>query len=230
MLAAVGLGWDGHGLRPMWGCAVYLTIPGTSVLLLDGRHVNFGFEVLTPEPADPPTALAVRMDERLVACRRRAQILAGHDLGSDLDRLNQFTVEQRLPGVDGVRQQWVDRVAKGRGMAKMIDTAHDLGPANGLPIALPADVRTPADLAAVCARMNLTTAMMASPSGSDLSPSNSDTDSARTVRRALSRTLAVALIAARHAERYNWTSPVEIDGLVSDAAWDLLAALEEELP
>jgi len=208
MLAAIGTGWDADR-HPTWGCAVYLAVTSTSTLLLDGHQLNFGFEVMSPESADEPAAFAALMDERMVACRRRAKTLAGHNLVPDLDRLDHCATARRLRGVDGVRQQWTNRTVKGRGMASMVDTAHD--------IALPGDLR-PASLAAACEHANLQLVLVADPP--DLAP-------ASTVRNALACTLAVALIAARSTGRYTWTSTLDVDHLVTDAAWDLLAELDQ---
>ncbi|WP_460401635.1 hypothetical protein [Actinophytocola sediminis] len=50
------------------------------------------------------------------------------------------------------------------------------------------------------------------------------------VRQMIIRTLSVALIAARAAGRYGWTTPVDLDQLVTDTAWDHLDSLEEPPP
>ncbi|OLF10929.1 hypothetical protein BLA60_12920 [Actinophytocola xinjiangensis] len=211
MLAAVGLAWSDYVPRPTWGCTVYLTVESTRTLVLDDHQLNFGYQVLTPDPGDGPGALAERMDHLLVACRRQAKFLAGHDFVVDLQRL--ATVGGRLRGVDGVRQQWTDRADKGRGMARMIDTAHD------------GDFPGPAALAAVCEHADLKVAVGVH---ADADPGNDGV--AATVRRALTRILAVALIAARSTGRYRWASPIDVDQLVTDAAWDRLAELGESPP
>lgn len=76
------------------------------------------------------------------------------------------------------------------------------------------------DLAAVCERVGLTAATVADPDGS--------TCAAETVRLALTRTLAIALVAARASGKYDWTSPVDLDELVAAAAWDHLDQLATE--
>lgn len=211
ILAAVGMGWAGHVPRPTWGCTVYLTIESTRTLALDGYQLSFGYQVLTPELSDEPGALAVRMDELLVACRRQAKFLVGHDLAVDLNRLAGMAAGARLRGVDGVRQQWTNRADKGRGMARMIDTAHDGNLAFSLAVA--------------CEQADLKVATVVDPNAEP-----ADAGPAATVRRALTRTLAVALVAARSTGRYCWTSPIDIDQLVVDAAWDRLAELGESPP
>jgi hypothetical protein len=125
MLAAVSAGWTPDGVVPVWACVVYLTIVNRRALLLDGQHLNFGFEVLVIQRPESPTELVRRLDEILVACRRQAAILTGHDLGPDLGRLATFATERRLPGIAALNEQWTDRTIKGRGMATMLDTAHD---------------------------------------------------------------------------------------------------------
>lgn len=209
MMATVALGWADSALRLEWACAVYLNTDSTRVLFLDGLHLNFGFELLTSDETDQPTALAERLDDLFVACRRRAKILVGHDLAPDLARLSRFAAERRLPGVSAVRQQWTDRATRGRGMARMFDTAHDLG----LPAA--------AELRAACEHAALKAAAIADPGGST---------PAEMARQAITRTLAIALVAARATGTYDWTAPLDVDQLVTDAAWDHLAQLDDDPP
>lgn len=201
MIATVAVGWAGYVPRPVWVCTVYLNTDSTRSLSLDGRHLSFGFEVLTSD-SEQPAALTERLDDVLVACRRQAKILVGHDLAPDLVRLGAFAVNRRLPGVDAVRQQWTDRTAKGRGLAKMFDTAHDLGlPGLG-------------DLTAACEHVALIAATVAEPANTTI---------VETIRQAITRTLAIALIAARSHGKYDWVTPLDLDQLVTDAAWDHLA-------
>jgi hypothetical protein len=204
MMATVAVGWADYVPRPVWVCTVYLNTDSTRTLSLDGRHLNFGFEVLTSDESEQPAVLAERLDNILVACRRQAKILVGHNLAPDLARLGTFAAERRLPGIDAVRQQWTDRATKGRGMAKVFDTAHDLG--------LP----SVSDLAVACEHADLEAATVAGPAS---------TTTAETVRQAITRTLAIALVAARSTDKYDWTTPVDLDQLVTDAAWDHLADL-----
>lgn len=208
MMAAVAVGWTGYLPRPVWACTVYLTTDSTRCLPLNSQHLNFGFEVLTSDAAQP-AALAERLDDILVACRRQAKILVGHDLAPDLARFGAFAVERRLPGVDAVREQWTDRATKGRGLAAMFDTAHDLG----LPEL--------SDLAAACEHVALMSTTVAEPAKTTISG---------TVRQAITRTLAIALIAARCNGKYDWATPLDLDQLVTDTAWDHLADLGDSPP
>lgn len=209
MMATVAVGWTADALRPLWACLVYLSADSTRTLSLDGLHLNFGLEVLTTNHTDQPSALPHRLDERLVACRRQAKILAGHDLAPDLARLAVLATDRRLPGLEAVQQQWTTRATKGRGMATMFDTAHDLGHPD----------RT--DLAATCEHVGLKVPTKADPE---------NTTAASTVREAITRTLAIALVAARATGTYHWTTPIDIDQFVTDTAWDHLADLGDDQP
>jgi hypothetical protein len=204
MTATVAVSWAGYVPRPIWACLIYLKIDSTRTLSLNGQHLNFGFEVLTSDESEQPAVLAERLDRILVACRRRAKILVGHDLAPDLDRLGAFAAERRLAGIDAVRQQWTDRAVKGRGMATMFDTAHDLG--------LPGV----SDLAVACEHAHLEAVTVAEPAS---------TTTVGTVRQAITRTLAIAMIAVRSTGKYGWTRSLDLDRLVTDAAWDHLAVL-----
>lgn len=94
-------------------------------------------------------------------------------------------------------------------MARMLDTAYDLG----LPEA--------AELKAVCDHAALKPATVADPDG---------ITAAETARQAITRALAIALVAARAIGKYDWTTPIDIDQLVTDAAWDHLAQLGDDVP
>lgn len=153
--------------------------------------------------------LVERVDDILVACRRQATILVGHDFDPDLARLATFAAERRLPGVDTVRQQWTNRGTKGRGMAKMFDTAHDFSQPDLT------------DLAVACKNAALKAATVVEPDDPTL---------ASTVQQVITRTLAIALLAARAGGKYDWSTPVDLDELVSDAAWDHLAQLADDPP
>jgi len=209
MMATLTVGWAGYVSGPAWACTVYLNTDSTRCLSLDGQHLNFGFEVLISDESEQPAKLAERLDDILVACRRQAKILVGHGLASDLARLGSFAVTRRLPGVDAVGQQWTHRAIKGRGLATMFDTAHDIGlPKLG-------------DLAAACEYAALKAATVAEPS---------NTTPAETVQQAITRTLAITLIAARCNGKYHWATPLDLDQLVTNAAWDHLADLSDSPP
>jgi hypothetical protein len=49
-----------------------------------------------------------------------------------------------------------------------------------------------------------------------------------TVRQAITRTLAIALLAGRAAGRYDWANPVDLDDLVTATAWDHLNHLDQK--
>lgn len=109
--------------------------------------------------------------------------------------------------MSAVLQHWTDRATKGRGMARMFDTAHDLG------------LHAAAELRVACEHAALEAAAIADPDATTL---------AETARQAITHTLAIALIAARATGKYNWTVPIDVDQLVTDAAWDHLAGLGDD--
>ena len=209
MLAALTVGPTEPAREPAWACVVYLYTDSTRTLLVDDHLLNVGFDVVTGEPGDRPAAMAHRLDEILLACYRHAKILAGHDLTRDLATLAALGTERRLPGVDRVRQRCNARHTKERGAATIVDTAYDLGAPAGL------------TLDAACAHAALSAATLAVPADAPL---------VVTVRRALIRTLAVALLAARACGRYSWTTPLDLDALVTDMAWDHLDQLAQHTP
>lgn len=204
MMAAVDVGLTGYVRRPEWACVVYFRIDSTRALSLDGSTLNIGYEVLTRQADDSTTTLPERFDEILVASRRRAKFLAGHNLADDLAALVPFSVDRRLPGVETVHQNWTARHTKERGTARLVDTARDV------------DLPGVTDLAEICKLRSLKVASVEPPAG---------TAEATTVRQALTRTLAIGLIAAAALGRYDWTEPVDVDEIVNAAAWDHLDEL-----
>ncbi|MGH3872308.1 MAG: hypothetical protein ACRDSR_12485 [Pseudonocardiaceae bacterium] len=65
------------------------------------------------------------------------------------------------------------------------------------------------DLAVACERADLEAATVAEPVGTTV---------AETVQQAITRTLAIGLVAARSTGKYDWTTLVDLDQLVTDAA------------
>lgn len=187
---------------------VYLTVASTRTFALQGtcaQVIRFGYEVLTRDPEEPADVLVRQIDARLVACRRQAKYLVGHDLGKDLEQLSsQVDRIRHVPGIDGVAELWADRARKGRGLARMIDIAQDVKPYD-------CD-HSLGDLpeSGVAARLH----------SHHLDPG--------TLRATITRTLAVALIGARFAGRYTWRAMLDLDTIVAEAAWDQFADIEKE--
>ncbi|WP_435593760.1 hypothetical protein [Nocardia sp. bgisy118] len=200
MLAALTLTTAGDGRLLSAGMA-YLACDSTRTLALNGTHgqvLRFGYEVMTLDRDEPAEVLAREVDARLVACRREAKYLGGHDLAGDLEGLAKHAEGGRhVPGIDSVGELWADRTRKGRAVARMVDTAHD-----PVPSAL--------DLDEACMIARLHSHHIGEPS----------------TRATITEALCVALIAARHTGRYDWAKMLDLDDIVTEAAWDQLTKEE----
>lgn len=196
MLAALTVTTTGDR-RLLSAGLVYLTVDSTRTLTLNGTHgqvLRFGYEVMTLNRAEPAEVLARVVDARLVACRREAKFVAGHDLAGDLEWLAKHAEGGRhVPGIDSVGELWADRTRKGRAVARMVDTAHDTDS-----FAL--------DLDEACMLAKLHSHHIGEPS----------------TRATITEALGVALIAARHTGRYDWDRMLDLDEIVTEAAWDQL--------
>jgi len=154
-----------------------------------------GFRVVVLDEVDEANALIDLFDRALVRDRRHAVALAGHGLADDL-KVIAGIAGRRLPGVIGVGFAWADRASKGRNMARMVDTCHDLAPttAGHIDVSLEGGA-----------------AVTAPPSarGAD-----------RIAEASLIRCLAIALTAAWHMGIYRWDGIFSVRTAAAANAWD----------
>ncbi len=182
---------------------MYLRTRRTGTLRVTPDTLNVGFRVaVIDEPREVP-ALVDLFDRALVRARRHALALGGHGLADDLRVIAGLDKDRRLPGVTGVSQAWVDRTSKGRGMAHMVDTRHDV-----------ADTRTarldaPLDASAVT-----------------MCPT-STRDAELTAATSLTRCLAIALTVAWHRDAYRWDGTFSVRNAIASVAWDRFTELTQ---
>jgi hypothetical protein len=201
LLTAVAVDWapqPGGDPVPSAAASVYLGVRRQgSAYEISTDTLSIGYRVtLLDEPGELPELLAV-VDRTLTRARRHAAILAGHNLGADLARLLDRSAAP-LRGASGVIEAWGDRTVKGRGMARMVDTA-DEARATG-------------------AALDMTLAAQA------VALPTSPVDTAGLARAVLARALAIGLTAAVHAGRYHWEGTFRVVELVDRETWDLLPA------
>jgi len=201
MLAAFAVDWapspDADDLAPVAGAAVYLRVRrhGTAYDI-SGDTLSIGFRAtVLDDPAEVPPLLAV-LDRALIRARRHAAILAGHDFGRDLARMQDLSPTP-LRGAAGVAEAWADRSTKGRGLAVMIDTADEA--------------------AGTGAALDIATA------GAPVPMVDGPTGAATAARAVLARALAIGLTAAVHAGRYRWEGTFPVAEAIDRAAWDVLS-------
>jgi hypothetical protein len=209
LLAAFSINATDHS--PTGAAAVYLPLPHTRALTVTDSTVRFGFHALAAEEPSEAAAVAAAVDALLVQARRQAAILAGHRLGDQLAALTAASADAGQPtrGITAVRAAWHSQPWE-RGLARL----HDIGPQPG-----------PAALADICVGQDLHDLPVDAP------PAGADGTCAATqiLRQLVAHALAIALIAARNAERYRWGT-LHLDTVVEAAAWDQLADPPPRLP
>ncbi|MCM3883098.1 hypothetical protein [Frankia sp. R82] len=192
---------------PAAAAAVYLPLPRARSLTVTDTTVRFGFHALAAEePAETPAVVA-SVDALLVQARRQAAILAGHRLGDQLAALTAVGTGQATRGIAAVRDAWHGQPLE-RGVARLHDTSSQPGPAT---------------LADICAGYDLHTLPAEFP------PAGTDPTTPQILRQHVTYALAIALIAARNADHYQWDA-LHLDAIVDAAAWDQLTYLPPRIP
>ncbi|WP_131787152.1 hypothetical protein [Protofrankia symbiont of Coriaria ruscifolia] len=189
--------------------AVYLPLPRTRSLTVTDTTVRFGFHAVAAEEPAETSAVVASIDAQLVQARRQATILAGHRLGDQLTALTAAGAGQPTRGITAVHAAWHSQPSE-RGLARIHDTGSQQGPVT---------------LADICAGYDL----HALPA--DVSPAGADgfRTASLILRPLVAYALAIALIAARNADHYQWDA-LHLDAVVEAAAWDQLPDLPPRLP
>ena len=186
------------GLVPAAVAIVYLPLHRTQAMNVTEQTLTFGFRAAsTDDPADLP-ALAAVADLDLLQARRHAAVLAGHLLAHDLAALRQAGDAAALRGLAAVEREWA---ARGRvaGQATTLDCGLDLAGTPSLELA--------------CQQAGI------AGSGAD------GADGRHAVTLAVERALTIALVCARHQDRYEWAGILRIRPVLTAATWDCLPQL-----
>ncbi|MBL7499293.1 hypothetical protein I6A84_31955 [Frankia sp. CNm7] len=198
LLAAFSVNATGHSPA---AAAVYLPLPRARSLTVTDGTVRFGFHAIAAEEPAETSAVTASIDALLVQARRQAAILAGHRLGDQLAALPAAGAGQPARGITAMRAAWHSQPAE-RGLARLHDTGSGPGPIT---------------LADICAGYNL-----ALPA--DIPLAGPDQATSQILRQLLIYALAIALIAARNVDRYQWQA-LHPGAVVEAAAWDQLTDL-----
>ncbi|WP_055749884.1 hypothetical protein [Frankia sp. AvcI1] len=189
--------------------AVYLPLPRTRSLTVTDATVRFGFHAIAAEVPAETAAVVTSVDAQLVQARRRAAILAGHRLGDQLTALTAASAGQPIRGITAVRAAWHSQPSE-CGLARLHDTGRQPGPVT---------------LADICAGY----ALHALPADFPLAGADGFWAASQILRQLVAYALAIALIAARNADRYQWEA-LHLDAVVEAAAWDQLTDLPPRIP
>jgi hypothetical protein len=202
-LAAFTAARAGAGSRLVCQSAavVYLPLHRTRALAVTGQTVAFGFRAASIDGEAETTALAQVADLDLMQARRHAAILAGHLLTGELAALRAMAPHSALRGVTAVEQEWADRRTPPRGRAVMVDCGLDLPGTQSFEQAYQQARIIPLAERAV---------------GGPAAPGPGELAAAVAVERAL----IIALVCARHLDRYTWQGVLDIGEIMAAGAWD----------
>jgi hypothetical protein len=211
-LAAVTMNRAGDGSRRL-ACLsvaiVYLPLHRTKTLTVTGQTVAFGFHAASIAGTAEAPGLARLAGLDLLQARRHAAVLTGHMLGDDLTALRNLAGDLVPRGIVALEREWADRHDPASGKAAMLDCGLDLP--GGAP------------LAEACqqARISVSTEAPAldAPAAGEL-----------TVIMAVHRALAIALVAARHLDRYTWEGTLHTHEILAAGAWDRLPLPTSQQP
>ena len=190
---------------PVTAAIVYLPLHRTKTVTVAGQTLALGFRASTASDMSEMPDVAALADLDLMQARRHAAILAGYRLDLDLAALRQcdgLTVRRGLAAVTG---DWTRR-----GPAASRATLLDCG------LDLPA--RPP--LRQACLAAGLSPLRAHAARQADWHPA----------ALAVERALTIALLAARHQGRYDWSGTLDTGAIITAATWDCLPWPPEATP
>lgn len=189
---------------------VYLPLHRTQPIAITEATLTFGFHAVSSDASAEAPALAAIADLDLMQARRHAAILTGDFLPGDLAMLRVPAGETVLRGVTALQLDWPDRHEPARDRAAMFDCLLDL----------PGDPSL--EQACQQASISLDRDLFGGPD----QPDDSGLLAARTVQRAL----AIALICARHLDRYQWEGTLHTGQIMVASTWDCFNPLASAPP
>jgi hypothetical protein len=183
---------------PVTAAIVYLPLHRTRPVTVTGQTLAFGFRASAASDMSEMRQVAAVADLDLMQARRHAAILAGYVLANDLAALRQADGVMVRRGLAALMDEW-PRSGPAAGLATMIDYGLDLS-------------GSPLPLRRACLQ-------------ADLDPVSAETarqDGWHPAALAVERALAIALLCARHQERYNWNGTLDTGVAMAASAWDCL--------
>jgi hypothetical protein len=196
----VGQAMEGNLRLPHAFAIVYLPLHRTQALAVTEGRLAFGFRAASVDSGAEASGMAKLADLDLMQARRHAAFLAGYRLADDLIALQNSAHDDVLRGVAAVAHEWAERQAPTRGRAAMFDCGLDLPGA--------------ASLEEACERSEVSSPTIYS-SAQGNTPAYGE-PAAVTVERALT----IALVSARHLNRYKWEGTLQPETLMTANAWD----------
>jgi len=187
----------GGKLVPTTTAIVYLPLHRTRPVTVTGQMLAFGFRAASvTDPAEVPAVAAVA-DLDLMQARRHAAVLAGYHLADDLAALQRADSATIRRGLSAVAVDWASR-SPAAGRAALFDG--DLEPPGSVP------------LGRACRQASISPVRTGIARPEDRHPAT----------LAVERSLAIALLCARHQGRYEWAGTLKTMALMDAFTWDCL--------
>ena len=184
---------------------VYLPLHRTRTVTVTNGTLAFGFRAASAADAAGAPAVAAVADLDLLQARRHAATLAGYLLAADLAALQHASDITSWRGLAAVAGDWGGR-HWAKGQAWMLDCGLDLP---GSP-----------PLKDACQQARVI------PMGGEAARR----DGWHPATLAVERALTIALLCARHQDRYEWTGTLGTGEVMAAAAWDCLPWPEGAAP
>ncbi|MEU6406777.1 hypothetical protein [Streptomyces sp. NPDC046985] len=221
-LTALSLLWGEADDEPvlMGAAAVFMKIHRTQSLPVSAPLIHFGYRVLLPDSLGQTAEIVRHLDVALVQSRRKAQFVAWHNGADDLHVLTQLPRaegEPRHPGVSAVAAGWRNRTAREKGVARYVDTSHDLGP-----VGLVSDTAAAHGLEPLKRFAGPQQQESAQQACDALAAGRSAGDSRDALAASvLSSAVITALLCGKHSGRLHWDEPLRLFDVLFAAAWQI---------
>ncbi|KOU50096.1 hypothetical protein [Streptomyces sp. WM6378] len=220
LLTGIATLWaDDNGLVLAGAAAVFLDVHRTKAVPVTNGLFTFGYRALACQGPEDCEAIRQALDVLLVQARRDAPALAWHAADDDLHCLR--VLNPPSPGAIGLDDAWKQRTSPGKGIARCIDTANDLGPAGLL-----SDTAATHGLPLGPALLPLQSTDHIQQCYEELAAGEGAPAAAQGLAAgALAQALTVALLGGRHAGFLTWETPPSVYDALDGVAWSELPVL-----
>ncbi|MFD8952480.1 hypothetical protein ACFV0B_26895 [Streptomyces xanthophaeus] len=215
---------DDHGPVLMSAAAVFIPVHRTRPVPVVHGPFNFGYRVLAATTTKETPEILAALDVLLVQARRDAHAIAWHNAEDDLYSMSILNPDQQ--GVAGVTAAWTarNRTPRAKGIARCVDTAQDLGPAELLADTAAANGLNLGRLFPVQDQDNVQSAFEELTENGD-DPYIRDVVAQNCAGGALTQALTVALLGGKHLGHLEWEEPPQVSKELELIAWDRLPVL-----
>jgi hypothetical protein len=211
VLAAVAVMLPGQATHTVLAAVAvtYLPLHRTRVLTTSDGTLAFGFRAVSAADTEEIRELVRLADLDLMQARRHARFLAGHQPPAQLRALREAAPGMVTRGLDAVEADWANRQVRERGAATLIDIGANVGNGTG-------------DLSDACHDASVEASPASLTGHVALGGAAGDAVTAEHMAAtAAERALVIALLCARHLDRYRWDGVLGTARVMAATTWDL---------